>query len=460
MIHFSRASDKTFSVYSNRFVSDKTLSFEAKATLRYLLSKPDNWCVCKNAMKSALGVGRCVLDRVAGELISAGYMAKASGGRYLVAEEPRLLKNISRVKTNILRCSNDERKKGYSVTIDAPFNNKEIPLSARGMLCYLLSKPEDWEPKARQLTQASRRCTVRSAERLLRELRRHGHVARVQEKDDNGRVKKWVTDVYEDREDNPEYCADYAYSGSLETHNVEKQHLVNTDIITNKVLNNSPNPSKVYCGNIAEPRVEDILLKDFRLLVSAYPSQRRGNFDDAFAEYREAVSSEESMPTAQQIVNTIRVLENTEQWTEEDGRFIPKLKNWIHNRGWTEVDYRQFVDTVDEAPSDPETAYAYGLDRLTRSEYLWQEENPGKEISDEDFVWLVRKTEGIAPWVRILLSGCHEDVVRASGKFLRNCLDTTPGLEAFLQENHPHIFIYAEEYLKSQEEEHGTPGQR
>lgn len=72
--------------------------------------------------------------------------------------------------------------------------NRELSWEARGMLAYLLSKPDDWEVRIADLQQGCGRDKVYS---ILRELERAGHLIRIQERLDNQRFSRLHYIVHE-----------------------------------------------------------------------------------------------------------------------------------------------------------------------------------------------------------------------------------------------------------------------
>jgi len=76
--------------------------------------------------------------------------------------------------------------------------------------------------------------------------------------------------------------------------------------------------------------VEDDRFGDhaWKKLTEDYPGTQ-----DTEASYRQWMS-ELDMPTAEEIADALKAWGEAEQWTTERGRYIPKMSNWIRNRGW------------------------------------------------------------------------------------------------------------------------------
>lgn len=95
-------------------------------------------------------------------------------------------------KTVIRAPHNDERP--YVATSRATAQDRMLTWEARGVLWYLLSKPDDWEVQPKDLEQ---KCKKHVVYRVINELIERGYLARVTERDDKGRVTKMFYRVHE-----------------------------------------------------------------------------------------------------------------------------------------------------------------------------------------------------------------------------------------------------------------------
>lgn len=97
--------------------------------------------------------------------------------------------------TTIIRAQRSSEKPYFS-TSRAAAQNKELTFEARGMLWYLLSKPDDWTVNIADLQQ---QCGRDKVYRLLAELRTAGYLARTdQMQRDDGTFSKVVYTVREE----------------------------------------------------------------------------------------------------------------------------------------------------------------------------------------------------------------------------------------------------------------------
>jgi hypothetical protein len=97
-----------------------------------------------------------------------------------------------------IRVKKDAR---YFSASNEPFNDKRLSWEARGLMGYLLSKPNDWEVRMSDLDQQGPAGT-RKLRRMLAELRQYGYMNRIRTKLDNGKFE-WTTEVYESPSQNP-----------------------------------------------------------------------------------------------------------------------------------------------------------------------------------------------------------------------------------------------------------------
>jgi len=65
-----------YTLIRNDLITDKTLSWEARGLLEYLLSKPDNWVVVKQDLINASPAGFKKITTILKELIAAGYIKR------------------------------------------------------------------------------------------------------------------------------------------------------------------------------------------------------------------------------------------------------------------------------------------------------------------------------------------------------------------------------------------------
>ncbi len=443
MIFLEPSHNSRFSVYSNRFPQSTCLSLEAKALLRYLISRPDNWRVCKNALKTALGVGRCVLDRVVAELVNTGYLMQRSG-TYVVLEDPSLAQTAADREEGIVRLTREQRRDGYTITNDAPFLNAGLSLRARGMLCYLLTLPPDWQINSKALAKATGISASITAA-VLKDLESAGHVARTPKRGDKGWVSGWVFDIYE----TPRPHANKPQCGLTDDRITDNQHV--TRIQSKEKTEDTKEP----LNPLTDKQIETVSREDFESLVAVYPKAKRGNLDDAFGEYQAAIRSGEPVPSLPDLVSIVTAACGSEQWSAEYGRFVPLLKNWLRDRRWNEV-LSPVIPIALSADTTPAEILA-SADKDTRR-LLKRRLEAGviSAVTPEAFQQAALDCIGNG-WAKIRLSGYHEKAYRHWARLVPDELATTPGLEAYLKQHDPYLLVSVNEYLEAQNDNPARP---
>lgn len=96
-----------------------------------------------------------------------------------------------------------KKKKDFFIALNQPFNDKSISFGARGIMSYLLTKPDDWQLRNYDLYTGSPEKKNR-IDGYLKELRDHGYLRRFRASEGRGEIA-WISEVYEDRTENPDF---------------------------------------------------------------------------------------------------------------------------------------------------------------------------------------------------------------------------------------------------------------
>lgn len=117
------------------------------------------------------------------------------------------------------------KKSDYTVIDNNIFKNPKLSLKAKGMICTMLSLPDDWNYSEEGLAQLSNdsRTSVRSS---LKELMELGYLTRTRERSEDGKLGESIYTIYEE----PMY-----QNPTLEKPTLENVH---NKILNNKILNN------------------------------------------------------------------------------------------------------------------------------------------------------------------------------------------------------------------------------
>jgi len=136
------------------------------------------------------------------------------------------------------------KNKRYFVAANEPFNDDDLTWEATGMIGYLLSKPDGWEVRTSDLIKRKKGSGRDRTQRIINELKTACYMRRFREKGSDGRFK-WVTEVYESKELNPDYLKTiHAISG-----HGSPVHGKGVDIVkTDKINTNDHNKTICQCG--------------------------------------------------------------------------------------------------------------------------------------------------------------------------------------------------------------------
>ncbi len=89
------------------------------------------------------------------------------------------------------------RKHKYVVINNACLEDKRLSYKARGILAYLLTKPDHWTATIRHIEQNSDSDGREACANALKELEAYGYLVRQQTKDDQGKFSEGVSILYE-----------------------------------------------------------------------------------------------------------------------------------------------------------------------------------------------------------------------------------------------------------------------
>lgn len=104
---------------------------------------------------------------------------------------------MSEKRNSIIRVKKGKDLFAYKMIASHPANDTRLSWKARGILWYLLDKPDDWEVIVEDLINKSEvdgETVVRNA---LKELQQKGYIKRYQDRVSRGKFGRWITEVYE-----------------------------------------------------------------------------------------------------------------------------------------------------------------------------------------------------------------------------------------------------------------------
>lgn len=129
---------------------------------------------------------------------------------------------------NIVRVKKDER---YFVASNVPFNDSRLSWEARGVMGYLLSKPNEWQVRMTDLVNQGP-AGLKVIRRVLAELRQYGYMSRECIKGNQGHFS-WVTILYE----SPDLNRPYSPHGNTVTALPSELDIVSTESSTDNTAN-------------------------------------------------------------------------------------------------------------------------------------------------------------------------------------------------------------------------------
>jgi DnaD/phage-associated family protein len=99
---------------------------------------------------------------------------------------------------SIIRVRKDAK---YFSASNEPFNDVRLSWESRGLMGYLLSKPNNWQVRQKDLEKQGP-AGSRKVKRMLAELRLYGYMNRIRTKMEDGKFD-WTTEVFESPSQNP-----------------------------------------------------------------------------------------------------------------------------------------------------------------------------------------------------------------------------------------------------------------
>ena len=142
------------------------------------------------------------------------------------------------------------KKTDYTIIDNNIFKNQKLSIKAKGMICTMLSLPDDWNFSEAGLTSLSNDgiSTIRST---LQELMEYGYLVRTRRRDEKGILRDYIYTIYEE----PILENLKQVEPTLEKPKLDKPTLENLKtykILNNKELNNKENINNINIINTKE----------------------------------------------------------------------------------------------------------------------------------------------------------------------------------------------------------------
>jgi len=208
--------------------------------------------------------------------------------------------NIVRIKKN----------KNFVVMDKTALNDKRLSWKAKGIIAFMLSKPDDW---TFYLDEISSNATdgMSSFRSGFNELKKLGYIKRIRTQDKNGKFT-WETQVFEiPLTENPQVDNPYMEKPHVENPRMENRNLLNNELTKNELTKNDSTKNKEDIYTLYEHWNNQKIINHRRMTEKMKRSSRARLKDYTLEELKKAID------------NYKEILESekyywTHKWTYED----------------------------------------------------------------------------------------------------------------------------------------------
>ena len=211
-----------------------------------------------------------------------------------------------------------EKNKDFTVMSNHHLRNKNLSLKVRGLLGTMLSNKDDWVYSLSHLADQCKEgiSAVRSG---LVELEEAGYVVRKQRRDKNGKFVDVEYIIYE----NP------ILENPISENRISDKSISENETVINTIERNTKE------SGVVVSLTSEVIPEDERLFLEfweAYPKKvdRKGSF----RAFKNIPKLKEVFPG---IMSALEIQKRSEQWTKQNGQFIPNPTTYIHQERWTTV---------------------------------------------------------------------------------------------------------------------------
>jgi len=132
------------------------------------------------------------------------------------------------------------KNNNFTIISNELIEDERLSWRARGVLIYMLSKPNDWVFYDTELAKHSESESVTAIRTAMKELKACGYVKKEAIKGEDGRIKKWITIVSESPDVQKPQCGE---TSVWNHHNVVESQLLSTDSFTKDLKNTNNSES-------------------------------------------------------------------------------------------------------------------------------------------------------------------------------------------------------------------------
>ncbi len=240
-----------------------------------------------------------------------------------------------------------EHNESFTIIDNAVVQNTNLSWEARGFFAYLLSLPDDWSFSIQGLVKQTG-ASEHTVKRLVKELQIEGYIVLTRHTNDKGKVERWSWDIYEaGQKVQMLNLPQVEITTSGKNQKVEEPHGGSTtcgktasiqSTNNNKVLiEQSTKDNKVLTQQKEEKeeRKEIVLSEEEKMFLEfweAYP--RKVDKKGSFRAFKNIPKLKEVFPG---IMAALEIQKQSEQWTKNNGQFIPHPTTYIHQERWLTV---------------------------------------------------------------------------------------------------------------------------
>lgn len=172
--------------------------------------------------------------------------------------------------SEITKKINKQKKDNYSIVDMKPIrNDSRISWQAKGILIYLLDRPDDWEPQKQDLINRSKN-GKQSVTTALKELKSAGYLAIEKNRGEKGQFTEIIWHLSENPEEMPLQNRPHPESGMPDSGNPDYGEwgaLLNTDVLSTKDTNLKQGLDSL---NLSSTNIDELQARDLIKLFNFY----------------------------------------------------------------------------------------------------------------------------------------------------------------------------------------------
>lgn len=236
---------------------------------------------------------------------------------------------VKNSKTRIYRASNHSN---YSVINNQVLRRNDLSWKAKGIMCYILSLPDDWEIYLEELQKHAidGKSSFRSG---WNELKEKGYVKRHPIKE-SGKFVEWRTEIIESIDLTTfSPFTDFPQVGKpqMEKPQVENRKLLSTN--NTNYLSKQNTDSNNIDQSPSKEADKVSLKKRFDKIWEQYPTGRKQGREKAFNSYKKAIKDG---VTDETIIKGLNAYKKQIEFQRTDIQFVKQGSTWFNGKCWND----------------------------------------------------------------------------------------------------------------------------